>query len=31
MDKYVKSQLENMKNWIDEKTEGTTPTPEKDV
>lgn len=31
MDKYVKSQLDNMKNWIDEKTEGTTPTPEKDV
>ena len=31
MDKYVKSQLENMKNWIDEKAEGVNPTPEKDV
>lgn len=31
MDKYVKSQLENMKNWIDEKSEGVNPTAEKDV
>jgi len=31
MDKYAKSQLENMKNWIDDKTVGVNPTPEKDV
>jgi len=31
MDKYIKSQLEFMKQWMDEKTEGCQNTPEKEI